>query len=148
MPTKSEILWAVDTNVLVYATAIDAPADKQRVAQKLLEQLFTSKSARLPGQVLCEYLAVVLRKKSMSPALAMQAVDIWAQTVKVLGTSTAAYEQAWKLSTSHQYQVRDALIIAICAEHGVKKLFSEDAGSMRHPMGVHVINPFLTPPSP
>ena len=139
---KSEALWAVDTNILVYATAPDTPAAKQKIALDLLGQLFASPMARLPGQVLSEYLAVVLRKKTMPPSLAMEAVGTWAQAVSVLGASDLAYEQAWKLSTSHQYQVWDALIIAVCAEHGIKKLYSEDAGSMKKPLGVLVINPF------
>jgi len=143
MPTKSESLWAVDTNILVYATAPDAPPEKQRRAQELLEQLFISPQGCLPGQVLSEYLAVVLRKKTMSPALALETVSVWAQAVKVLGASASAYEQAWRLAGTHQYQVWDALIVSVCAEHGIKKLFSEDAGSMHQPLGVRVINPFL-----
>lgn len=140
---KSKSLWAVDTNVLVYATAPDAPADKQNQARHLLGELFASPHGCLPGQVLSEYLAVVLRKKTMSTALATETVAVWAQTAKVLGASAQTYEQAWLLAGSHQYQVWDALIVAVCAEHGVKKLFSEDVGSMPKPLGVQVINPFL-----
>ena len=40
MPTIAESPWALETNILVYATAIDAPAEKQRIDQRLLEQLF------------------------------------------------------------------------------------------------------------
>jgi len=40
-----------------------------------------------------------------------------------------AYERAWKLATVHQSQVWDALIIAVCAENGVKTLYSEDAAA-------------------
>ena len=58
---KPEALWAVDTHILVYATAPDAPPEKQETARALLSQLFTSPIACLPGQVLSEYLAVVLR---------------------------------------------------------------------------------------
>jgi predicted nucleic acid-binding protein len=142
MPTKTEALWAVDTNILVYATAPDAPTEKRRVALKLLRQLFTSPLGRIPGQVLSEYLAVVLRKKTMPDQLAMETVGTWAAAVKLVGASTPAYEKAWELATMHKYQVWDALIIAICAEHGITKLYSEDAGSMKQPLGVRVINPF------
>lgn len=141
---KRKTFWAIDTNILVYATAPDTPAPKQKIAHELLRQLFTSPLACLPGQVLSEYLAVVLRKQTMPPALAMETVNTWAQTAKVLPVSETAYAQAWALATSHQYQVWDALIIAICAEHGVKQLYSEDAGSMKKPLGVQVINPFVT----
>jgi predicted nucleic acid-binding protein len=88
-------------------------------------------------------LAAVLRKKTMPNQLAMATVYTWATAVKLVGASTQAYEKAWELATMHQYQVWDALIIAVCAEHGITKLYSEDAGSMKQPLGVRVINPFL-----
>ncbi len=78
----------------------------------------------------------------MPYALALETVSVWAQTTKVLDATTQAYEQAWKLAATHKYQVWDALIVSICAEHGVKTLYSEDAGSLKRPLGVHVINPF------
>src|SRR5665647_36971 len=101
-----------------YATAIDTPERKQRIAQDLLERLFLNPQACLAGQVLSEYLSVVLRKKTMPPALALETVNVWSQAARVLGVSTETYQQAWKLAATHQYQVWDALIIAICAEHG------------------------------
>lgn len=143
MPTKFDKPWAIDTNVLVYATAPDAPPAKQKIATALLHQLFDSPLGSLPGQVLSEYLAVVLRQKTMTRTLAMETVDTWAQVTNVLGASVQAYSQAWQLVTEHNYQVWDALIIAVCAEHGVTTLFSEDAGSMKRPLGVRVINPFI-----
>ena len=54
MPTIPESSWALDANILVYATAIDAPAEKQRIAQRLLEQLFLSPLGCTAAQVLSE----------------------------------------------------------------------------------------------
>ena len=142
MPTPPEPTWTVDTNVLVYATAVDSPAPKIRVAQDLLERLFRSPQGCLAGQVLSEYLSVVLRKQTMVHALALETVNTWSQTARVLDVSAHAYEQAWKLAARHKYQVWDALTIAICAEHGIKTLYSEDAGSLKRPLGVQVVNPF------
>ncbi len=68
----------------------------------------------------------------------------WSQAARVLSASAVAYIQAWKLTAPHQYQVWDALIVAVCAEHGVKKLYSEDAGFMKKPLGVQEINPFAS----
>ena len=92
MPTIPESSWALDTNILVYATAMDAPAEKQRIAQRLLEQLFLSPRGCMAVQVLSEYLNVVL--------------------------------------------------------HGVKTLFSEDAGSLKRPLGIQVVNPFAQQKAP
>ena len=142
MPTRFDVPWSVDTNILVYATAMDAPASKQAVAQDLLAKLFRNPHACLAGQVLSEYLSVVMRKKAMSHAAAHEAIGTWSRTARVLGASAQAYEQAWQLTARHKYQMWDALIIAICAEHGVKTLYSEDAGSLKRPLGVQVVNPF------
>ena len=142
MLTMSETPWSVDTNILIYATATDAPASKQRVAHDLLEQLFLSPQACLAGQVLSEYLSVVLRKKTMTHAIAFEAIGTWSRAARVLGASVQAYDQAWQLTARHKYQLWVALVISICAEHGVKTLYSEDAGSLKRPLGVHVVNPF------
>ncbi len=65
---------------------------------------------------------MVLRKKIMPPRLAMETVSTWAQTTRILSASEAAYEQAWKLATSHQYQVWGALIVA-CVPSMVSKSY-------------------------
>lgn len=138
----TESIWSLDTNVLVYATGLDSPPQKKQVAIKLLEELFVSHHACLAGQVLGEYLSVVIRKRLMPHLLALETVNVWSKVARVLPAPTQVYEQAWQLTVKHHYQVWDALIIAICAEHGVKTLYSEDAGSLKRPLGVHVINPF------
>lgn len=143
MPTKPNAVWSVDTNILVYATGIDAQAvPKQHVAQDLLARLFQSPRGCIAGQVLSEYLSVMVRRKTMAPALALETVATWSLAATVLGASARAYEQAWQLAAKSQYQVWDALIIAVCAEHGVRTLYSEDAGSLKRPLGVQVVNPF------
>ena len=135
-------LWSLDTNILVYATSTDSPISKQKVALVLLEALFSNPLGCLAGQVLSEYMSVVLRKKLATHADALETVQTWSQVARVLDASVDAYAQAWELAAKHKYQVWDALIIAVCAEHGIKTLYSEDAGSLKRPLGVHVINPF------
>ena len=142
MLTTPETPWSLDTNILVYAMATDAPSLKRQVARELLEQLFRHPHGGLAGQVLSEYLSVVLRNKLASQEFALETVQIWSRTAHVFDASATAYQQAWALAATHKYQVWDALIIAICAEHGVKTLYSEDAGSLKRPLGVQVINPF------
>jgi predicted nucleic acid-binding protein len=137
-----ELPWSIDTNVLVYATQTDAPESKQKQAKLLLERLYASGEGCLAGQVLCEFMNVAIRKNLMTHGDAFEAVSVLRQGVRVLDASQDAYLLAWGLVAKHKYQVWDALIIAICAEHGIKTLYSEDAGSLKRPLGVHVINPF------
>lgn len=145
MLTMTELPWTIDTNILVYATESETSAVKQRIAKQLLKQMALSPQACLLGQVVSEFMNVVLRKRAMTHAQAFEAVDVLSQAARVVGASQLAYAQAWKLVATHKYQVWDALIIAICAEHGVKTLYSEDAGSLKRPLGVHVVNPFEVP---
>ncbi len=154
MPTTSDPPWTVDTDILVYATGSDHSAAnqpleqttkqpaKQRIARQLLARLGLQDQALLVGQVMGEFVNVMLRKRAMSHLQAREAAVLLSRGVRVLGASAEAYAQAWELVGKHQYQMWDALIIAICAEHGVKTLYSEDAGSLKRPLGVHIINPF------
>ena len=134
--------WTVDTNVLVYATEPDAPVLKQRIARGLISRLTQSAQGCLVGQVLGEFMSVTLRKNVTTRADVLQLMSNFADGMKVVGASPECYQAAFELAAKHQYQVWDALILAVCAEHGVKTLYSEDAGSLKRPLGVQVINPF------
>ncbi len=143
-------LWTVDTNVLVYALEktdrnhARPQALKQTLARKLLAGLSAGEKPQYVGQVVSECLNVLLRKQTLSNAQAYEVVHLLAQDGTVLPASANAYAQAWLLVRDHRYQVWDALIIAVCAEHGIKTLYSEDAGSLQRPLGVHVVNPFAS----
>ena len=134
--------WTVDTNVLVYATEPHAPVLKQRIARGLISRLTQSAQGCLVGQVLGEFMSVTLRKNVTTRADVLQLMSNFADGMKVVGASPECYQAAFELAAKHQYQVWDALILAVCAEHGVKTLYSEDAGSLKRPLGVQVINPF------
>ena len=83
----------------------------------------------------------MLRRKAMAPALALETITIWSQAARMLDASVATYQQAWRLAATHKYQVWDALIISVCAAHGVRTLLSEDVGSLKRLLAIHVVNP-------
>jgi predicted nucleic acid-binding protein len=140
----TDSLWTIDTNILVYATETVVLSSKQDIAKQLLRDLYSSPHSCLAGQVVSEFMSVVIRKQAMTPEYALDAVNSFAVGIRMLGVPPEAYTQAWKLMSRQHYQARDALIIAICAEYGVKTLYSEYAGSLKQPLGVHVINPFAS----
>ncbi len=144
-PIPSSGAWTVDTSVLICATAMDAAPLKQASAQSLLQQLFESGYGCLSGQVLAEYLSLVLRRRTMAPAVALDNVSVWSRAARLMDTPASAYERSWRLSAQQHYPVWDALLIAVCAEHGVTTLFSESTGTLDKPLGVAVINPFSVP---
>lgn len=137
----TDLMWTIDTNVLVYALSPDQFPPKQRIAKQLLVKLGEPESC-LIGQVVGEFMTVMLRKKAKSPVQALETVRLICQGVQIRGASSETYQQAFELVAKHHYQMWDALTIAVCAEHGVKTLYSEDMGALKRPLGVHVINPF------
>ena len=146
MPIHSNAAWTVDTGILICATALDAAPARQRSAQALLQRLFESDSGCLAGQVLAEYLSVVGRRRTMGPALALDNVQVWSRAARMLDTPASAYDRAWRLSAQQHYPVWDALLIAICAEHGVGTVYTESTGPLAKPLGVSLINPFQSAP--
>lgn len=142
MFTTPETAWSLDSGILVNAMALDSPHQKRQVALKLMAQLFCQPQGSLPGQVLSEYLSVVSGKKLASPEFALETVQLWSRLVVVLDASAAAHHRAWALAAAHKYPVWYAMTIAICAEHGIKTLYSEEVGLLERPLGVWIINPF------
>ena len=102
MPKIPESPWALETNIPVHATAIHAPAEKQRIAQRLLEQLFLSPLGCKAAQVLSKYLSVVLRRKVMAPASALETVTIWSQAARMLDALSKPTSRpgAWRQNTN------------------------------------------------
>ena len=59
-----------------------------------------------------------------------------------IASSLTAHDAALKLAAAQQLQYWDALIIATCAEHGVKQLYTEDGPGIAKPLGVRCTDPF------
>lgn len=57
-------------------------------------------------------------------------------------SSEDAHAASLALASQHQLPYWDALIIATCAEHGIKTLYTEDAPALKKPLGVVCKNPF------
>ena len=104
---------SIDTNVLVYATDETVSA-KHASARRLLERAL----------------------KAGWPIAA------WAALMPPMPSSVTAHNAALNLAAEKQVQYWDALIIAICAEHGVTQLYTEDAPSAPKLLGVKCVSPW------
>ena len=130
-----------DTNILLYAgSSATADAAKQRTAEKLLLTIPFATSA----QVLQEYIANVLGKKS----LGLREVNLSAMLenlsmVEVLPITRELVNQACQLRRRFQISCWDATIVAAALELGCKTLYTEDLKDGQIYSGVRVINPFL-----
>ena len=130
----------LDTNILVYAYDLDAPA-KRAVALRLVEHGWSVLGdTAISVQVLLE-LHVNLCKRGVPQTEATHIVrdfvawPIVENTVDLL--QTALDEQTrWKIS------IWDALILAAARASGASELFTEDLNHAQNYGGVQVVNPF------
>jgi len=132
--------FSLDTNVLIYA--IDpSQGEKHHVARTLLEQALNG-AWPVALQVLGEFFSATTRKKVLSPADAARAITLWSELMRPCALSPAGFTQALGYARRSGAQFWDALILATCAEHGVKRLYTEDIGPQRQALGVVLVNPF------
>jgi predicted nucleic acid-binding protein len=131
----------LDTNVLLYAYDLDAPA-KRAVALRLLEQGWTAPGGTAISVQVLQELHVNLTKHGASQTEATRIVRDFADWPIVDNTlellQAALGEQArWKIS------LWDALILAAARASGASDLMTEDLNHGQDYGGVRVLNPFL-----
>ena len=131
----------IDTNVLVYAEASDAP-DKQQAAVALLKQLYETGTGVLSTQVLQEYCNVAIKKLKLPVAHIRAQLDMYEQ-FEVVQITPAIIRAGLDLNQTRSVGFYDALIIASAQTAGCNVLFSEDLNTGEVVAGVQLLNPFV-----
>jgi predicted nucleic acid-binding protein len=131
----------IDTNVLVYAEASDAP-DKQQAALALLKQLYETGTGVLSTQVLQEYCNVAIKKLKLPVAHIRAQLDMYEQ-FEVVQITPAIIRAGLDLNQTRSVGFYDALIIASAQTAGCNVLFSEDLNTGELIAGVQLLNPFV-----
>jgi predicted nucleic acid-binding protein len=117
-PVRAEAFF--DTNVLVYAVALDDPRNAR--AEALL-----SSGGRISAQVLNEFVSVARRKLLMPWSDVTEALDAFRVLCpSALAINLAVHEAALKIAEKHGFGIYDALVIAAALESGCAVLYSED----------------------
>lgn len=130
----------IDTNVLIYAEASDAPA-KQRAALALLKQLFEGTNGVLSTQVLQEYCNVALKRLKLPAQHIRAQLDLYEQ-FEVVQVTPAVIRAGLDLHQTRSVAFYDALIMASAQLAGCSVLFSEDINAGETMTGVRIVNPF------
>jgi len=130
----------IDTNVLVYAEASDAPV-KQRAALALLKQLYESTDGVVSTQVLQEYCNVALKKLRLSAQHIRAQLDLYEQ-FEVVHVTPTVIRSGLDLYQTRSLAFYDALIIASAQLAGCNVIFSEDLNTGETMAGVRIVNPF------
>ncbi|MEI8168048.1 MAG: PIN domain-containing protein [Rhodoferax sp.] len=130
----------IDTNVLIYAEAGDAPA-KQHAALALLKQLYEGMDGVLSTQVLQEYCNVALKKLKLPPQHIRAQLDLYEQ-FEVVQVTPAVIRAGLDLHQTRSVAFYDALIMASAQLAGCSVLLSEDMNVGETMAGVRIVNPF------
>lgn len=125
---------AVDTNILVYAHREDS--EFHTAAYAAIEGLALSRAAwGIPWPSLHEFLAIVTHPRVYRPptpvAAALEQVDAWLESpsLVLLGESDDHWQTLRRLVAKASVKgpaVHDARIAALCAQHGVRELWTAD----------------------
>jgi predicted nucleic acid-binding protein len=109
-----------DTNVLVYAVALDDPRNARA------EQLLAS-GGTISVQILNEFVSVARRNILMSWRDVMVALDAFRVLCpSPLPITIAMHEAALQIAERHGFGIHDALVVAAALGAGCAILYSED----------------------
>lgn len=137
---------ALDTNILAYAEGI---GDDERCEKALLliERL-PGDIVLLPAQTLGELYRVLNGKAKRNAEETHSAILNWADSFEVADSTWFSFQSAFDLSTYHDLQIWDALILSVAAENRCRFLLSEDFQNGFTWKGVTIVNPFAQPLNP
>jgi predicted nucleic acid-binding protein len=132
----------VDTNILLYSRDASEPG-KQKIASRLLDQLWEDHSGRLSVQVLNEYFVNATRKlkPGLSPDEAwddVEALRAWNPVALDMSLLTRAFAVHGRYGLSWW----DSMIVAAAEACACSRIYSEDLSDGAVYFGIQVENPF------
>lgn len=134
-------MLAVDTNVLVYAHRQDSPFH-DRAAEVVRELAEGAATWAIPWPCVHEFYAITTHPRIYTPPSnpdqALAQIEAWLASPSVVVISEA--DQHWTMLRGMLQTgrvsgpvVHDARVAAICAEHGVRELITQDRDFSRFP---------------
>lgn len=134
-------MLAVDTSVLVYAHRQDSPFH-QAASRQVTELAEGASTWAIAWPCVHEFFAIVTHRRIYSPPStadqAMAQVEAWlaSPSLQLIGESAAHWETLSAMLRTGRVsgpRVHDARVAAICAEHGVREILSQDRDFSRFP---------------
>jgi predicted nucleic acid-binding protein len=135
------VLDFIDSNVLVYAYDVSAPA-KQRIAQDLVRQAVAGE-VLVSTQVLAEFAATLLHKLTppAAPDVVLAILDALGP-IKVIRPDGDLVRRAVEARATYGVHFYDGMILAAAERAGCKRIWSEDLNADQQYFGITVANPF------
>ncbi len=132
---------AFDTNILVYAEALDDPFQRHIKSRSLLGKA-TLSDAVIPLQVFAELSNVCNRKNILKPLDLATRIAEYESFFQTPANDMRDILLASTIAEQFKMQYFDALIIAVAARAGATILLSEDMHDGLEIGGLKIINPF------
>ena len=132
---------AFDTNILVYAEALDDPFQRHIKSRSLLGKA-TLSDAIIPLQVFAELSNVCNRKNILKPLDLATRIAEYESFFQTPANDMRDILLASTIAEQFKMQYFDALIIAVAARAGATILLSEDMHDGLEIGGLRIINPF------
>lgn len=130
----------LDTNILLYAYDLDAPA-KRAIASGILEEAWLQPSrTALSVQVLQEFHVNFVRRGRPVAEATLIVGDFTSLTV--IENSLALFQRGLWIQSRWQLSLWDAMILAAAESSGASELLSEDLNHGQSYGNVRVVNPF------
>ena len=139
-PTNAEMRVFLDTNILVYAEAVDEPVKRQK-AQALLQNHFLAGTGVVSTQVLQEYCNVALRKLKMPHDHVVSQLEFFEQ-FEVVQVTPILVREAVALMKTRALSYFDALIVASALAVNCDVLWSEDMNPGEFIGTLQIQNPY------
>jgi len=133
----------IDTNLLIYLYDLNQP-EKQKKAERVLEQLELTRSGRLSVQALAEFFSVATRKlsPSLTSAEALDQITLFVRLWPVFDLTPMIVIEAGRGARDHNLSYYDAQVWATARLNQVPVIFSEDFRDGSILEGVRFVNPF------
>jgi predicted nucleic acid-binding protein len=130
----------IDTNIAVYADD-NAYPKKQRIAAKLIADLYTSGDAVISTQVMQEYYNAAVNKLKIDAAFAVERLRFFAK-FEVVSATPQIVIAATDLHRLRSLSFWDSMILQSAITSGCDTLYSEDMSDGEIVNGVKIVNPF------
>jgi len=133
----------IDTNLLIYLYDLNQP-EKQKKAERVLEELELTRSGRLSVQALAEFFSVATRKlsPSLTSAEALDQITLFVRLWPVFDLTPMIVIEAGRGARDHNLSYYDAQVWATARLNQVPVIFSEDFRDGSILEGVRFVNPF------
>jgi predicted nucleic acid-binding protein len=130
----------IDTSVLVYAEASDAPL-KQRAALTLLKGLYEEGLGVLSTQVLQEYCNLAIKKLKLPAQYVRAQLDLHEQ-FEVVQVTPAIIRAGLDLHQTRSVSFFNAIVLASAHASGCNVIWTADMNVGEVVNGVRIANPF------